>query len=71
MMQSPTSLTATIHVKFHYGEPGSKLIDDSQLEMINAILHGANNLDPALQELIIGFVHHLKEVNKDDEAESG
>ena len=70
MIQSPKSLTATVHVRFNYQEPDINPAGESQVEMLNRILDQAADLDPALQECVIGFVNHLKGLNnKEEEAE--
>lgn len=72
MLQSPKSLTATVHIRFHYYEPEGKPADESQVEMMNRILDHASELDPSLQELLISFANYLSELkNKEGEAEPG
>ena len=63
MMNSPKSLTATVHIRFNYDGPEAKPVEESQVEMINRILDGAADLDPTLRDLLISFVAHLSEVS--------
>ena len=69
MMQSPKSLTATIHVKFHYGKLQAKPEGESQTELLNRILDQASQMEPGLQETVVAFVNFLNSVG--DRAEGG
>lgn len=51
IFQSPKSLTATIHVRFHYKEEEQqKPPDESGLQIINRLLDKAGGLEPELQD---------------------
>lgn len=60
MIQSPRSLTAIVHVKFHYGEGISKAPDESQIELLNNLMEKTSSLDPELQRILVGFADQMK-----------
>lgn len=59
MLESPKSLTATVHVRFHYTEPATKPMSDSQTQMIGKILDQAAEMEPEFQELLLKFTEYL------------
>jgi len=67
-MESPKSLTALVHVRFHYGEVPTKPAGKSEIEILASLLDHASELDPTLQELLAKFADYIK---KTSEATSG
>lgn len=64
MMESPKSLTAIVHVRFHYKEPETKLVSESELEMLGRILDRASELPPEQQEIMVKFAKYLAELGQ-------
>ena len=60
MIESPKSLTAVVHVRFHYGEAESKATG-RRVETLSKLLDHASELRPEHQELLVKFANHLKE----------
>ncbi len=48
MIESPRSLTAVVHVKFHYEEAEIKPVGERDIEMISHILDKASGMEPEL-----------------------
>ncbi len=59
MIRTPKSLTATIHVQFHYDEEEPKAAAESEVELVNKILDRTSELEPDFQELLLKFVDYL------------
>lgn len=70
MLESPKSLTATIHVKFHYKEPEAEPIREGQAEIMNRILDRTSELDPELQELVVKFASYLNDIGQKEDKQS-
>lgn len=70
MMQSPKSLTATIHVRFDYAEPEAKPEGESKVEMINSILDRASELEPCMLETLLRFASYLAEDRQKEAGQS-
>jgi len=64
MFQSPKSLTAVVHVRFHYEEPTSKSPSESEVEILSRLMDQASELEPSLQEILVQFAEHLKKAGK-------
>ena len=64
MIQSPTSLTAVVHIKFHYGDAITKPVGEKDIEMISQILDKASGLDPELQGFLVRFADYLSQVTQ-------
>ena len=62
MIESPKSLTAVIHIRFHYREEESKPTTESGIEILSKLIDRVSELDPEYQELLIKFANHLKEM---------
>ncbi|MBU0847369.1 hypothetical protein KKH23_09325 [Patescibacteria group bacterium] len=64
-MKSPKSLTAVVHVKFHYedgeGKGGIKSVSDRDIEVISRVLDRAAGLEPELQEVLVKFADYLSQ----------
>lgn len=63
-MPQPTSLTATIHVSFHYAEPEKEAekepVTASQVTRLSQILEDADNLDPDMMRILCKFATYLE-----------
>jgi len=59
-MRPVKSLTATVHVKFNYGEDDSAT---KEVEMMGKILNQASEMPPELQELLVKFADHLNQLS--------
>jgi len=66
MIESPKSLTAIVHVKFHYKELGSKPVDQDEIEMLAKILDQGSELSPGMQEILLKFADYLNQNMKRD-----
>ena len=64
MLESPKSLTATIHVRFHYKEVEPGPVDAGETEIMSKVLDQAAELSPELQELLVKFADYLKGLSK-------
>jgi len=68
MIKSPKSLTAIVHVKFHYKEPETKPVGQSEIEMMARVLDQASHLEPEMQEILVKFANYLNQLGgKTDE----
>lgn len=74
MMQSPRSLTATVHVRFYYDDQeaasGSKRQasdSESHTKIIADILDKASDMDLGLQELLVRFAEFLQQQRAETE----
>lgn len=61
MLQTPKSLTAVVHVKFHYKEPEMKSVSEGEIEMVSRMLNHASEMPVEYQEILIKFADHLKQ----------
>jgi len=69
MIKSPKSLTAVVHMKFHYedGEGGEvKPVSEVDIEMVSRILDKAAGLDPQVQEVLVKFADYLSQQSCED-----
>ena len=55
----PHSLTATIHVKFHYKDAGAKGVEKGDIEMINHILERASGMTDKERTFLTRFADYL------------
>jgi len=62
--QSPKSLTAIIHVRFHYKEEQGKEASDSEIAMMSRILDHASELPKDQQEILVKFAEYLEKLKK-------
>jgi len=53
-MESPKSLTAVVHVRFHYNQAGEPP-RQGEIEVMGKLLDKASDMDPELQELLVKF----------------
>lgn len=68
IFQSPQSLTATVHVRFNYGEPKSEPVTTSDVEMLNKILDKASELSPDHRELLVKFADYINGLYKKEQS---
>lgn len=61
MFEPPKSLTATVHVRFHYKEPESEPVTKDETERIARILDRAAEMSPEMQEMFIKFADYLNQ----------
>lgn len=61
MFEAPKSLTAVVHVRFHYQEPEGK-VGGSEVELMDRVMDRVSELPPELQELVVKFTDYLKEL---------
>jgi len=59
IVSPPKSLTAIVHVKFHYKEIETGQVTEGEVEIISRILDQASELPPNLQEIMIKFADYL------------
>lgn len=64
MIQSPKSLTAVVHVTFHYGEE-TKPAGEINVELLNQVMNSASEMTPNLQEILAQFADYLGRVGSD------
>ena len=62
MFGEPSSLTATIHVRFHYKEPEKKAVTEADVARLSRILEQANDLDPDMMGILFKFASYLEEL---------
>ena len=70
MIESPKSLTAIVHMKFHYGERETKPIGEGEIEIMSRILDRTSELSPELQEMVVKFTDYLNKHGGKVKAES-
>jgi len=59
-MGVPKSLTATIHVRFHYKEPEPGQVIAGETKLIDELLVHAGDMAPELQDLLLKFAKSLR-----------
>lgn len=69
-MESPKSLTAIVHVNFHYGELEAKPVGQNEIVMMGRILDQASELDPELQKILARFADYLNGLKTDAQSPS-
>ena len=70
MIESPKSLTAVVHVRFHYKELETKPIGEGEIEIMSRILDRTSELPPELQEMVVKFTDYLNKHGGKAKAES-
>ncbi len=73
MIESPKSLTAIVHIKFHYEELGKQQnkLGGDELDMIGKLLERASTLGPDMQELLGKFADYLQKVGCKEDGQKG
>jgi len=66
-MEFPASLTAIVHMRFHYDEKERKIVGEAYVQLLDELMGRAAGLDPELQELLVKFADY---VSKQQEAET-
>jgi len=61
-MESPKSLTAIVHVKFHYIEPKTKPVSEGEIEMMANVLDKTSDLSPEMRDIVVKFAEYLGQV---------
>jgi len=64
MMELPKSLTAVVHVRFHYQEEETRPATASQIEMLDSLMNKASGLSPNMQEILVKFASYVRETAK-------
>ncbi|MBA7637671.1 hypothetical protein ES703_45317 [subsurface metagenome] len=64
MIEAPKSLTAVVHVRFHYEEPEAKPVGEGDVEIISRILDRGSELSPDMQEILAKFANYLSELGE-------
>ncbi len=62
-MELPKSLTAIVHVRFHYED--RKNSELSRAELLSKVLERASELNPELQSMLVDFANHVDRVSSD------
>jgi len=62
MTMSPKSLTAVVHVRFHYEEPEAKPPSQGEIQILSSLMDRASELNPEMQEVLVKFASYLKKV---------
>ena len=65
MINAPSSLTATVHIKFNYGPEGSSPVPT---EMLNRVFDHASEMSPELREILVKFADFLDTLEKKEES---
>ncbi len=63
MMEAPKSLTAIVHVKFHYEDDRST--EPRRAELLSRMLEHAVELKPELQQMLVDFASHMDKVSSE------
>ncbi|MBA7700237.1 hypothetical protein ES703_108947 [subsurface metagenome] len=61
MLQTPKSLTATIHVRFNYQDLDKDPVTEGETEMLARVLDQAGEMEPEMQEILIKFAGYLNQ----------
>ena len=56
----PSSLTAVVHMRFHYDEKEKKIVGEAEIEVLDELMGRVADLDPELQTLLIKFAVAMK-----------
>ena len=59
-MDLPISVTAIVHLKFHFDKESRKIIGEAEIQLIDELMAQASDLDPELQELLLKFANYMK-----------
>ena len=63
MRELPRSLTATVHVMFHYEDGNDS--EPRRVELLSKVLERASELNPELQKMLVDFASHVDKVSSD------
>lgn len=69
MIQSPKSLTAVVHVRFHYDEAKEGRPRQGEVEILSKVMDQASELAPDLQEMLIKFASFVGKASQGERAE--
>jgi len=62
-MEAPKSLTAIVHVKFHYED--NRSTEPRRVELLSKMLEHAADLKPELQQMLLDFASHMHKVSSE------
>ncbi len=62
-METPKSLTAIVHVKFHYDD--NRSTEPRRAELLSRMLEHAVELKPELQQMLVDFASHMDKVSSE------
>ncbi len=65
MMEAPKSLTAIVHVRFHYED--KKNTELGRAELLSKVMERASELNPELQRMLVDFASHVEKVSSEGE----
>lgn len=60
-MELPKSLTAIVHMRFHYEPPPTRPLSEAALETLNSLMDRAAELDADAQEILAKFAEYIKQ----------
>ncbi len=63
MMEAPKSLTAIVHVRFHYED--KKYTEPGRAELLSKVMERASELKPELQQMLVDFASHVDKVSSE------
>ncbi len=61
IVNPPKSLTAIVHIKFHYKDLETGPVAEGEVEIISRILDQASELPRDLQEILVKFAGYLNQ----------
>lgn len=61
MIKPPKSMTATVHVRFHYADLEKNKVAEGHTEILARILDQSNDMAPELQEILVKFANYLNQ----------
>ena len=70
MIGPPKSLTAIVHVRFHYDEEGETEPGAADLEMVGKLLERASKMEPDMRDILVKFADYLQKVGRKEDGQS-
>jgi len=58
-MELPRSLTAIVHMRFHYNEEKGRLLGEAEIQLLDELMGRAAGLEPESQELLVKFADYM------------
>lgn len=68
MLESPKSLTATVHVRFNYKQLESGPVTASDVAVLNKLLDKSSELSPDHRELLLKFTDYINGLYKEEQS---
>jgi len=59
MVNLPSSLTAVVHMRFHFDEHKKRLVGEAEIQVLDELLGRAGDLEPELQEMLVKFADYV------------